>query len=106
MPVLLADLVNRHDRGMIEVRRGLGLGAEAADVGLVGEPTREDHLEGDHAIEAQLPRLVHDPHTATSNLAKDLVIAEATEHPGPDRRPSLGRVPRTTVVERSGLVGV
>ena len=105
LPVVLADLVDRHDAGMVEVGRGLGLGAEPRDVGLVGELPGQDHLEGDGPVEAQLPGLVDDAHAAAGDLAKQLVVAEATEHAGPDRRPSLRRVPRTTVVERSGLVG-
>ena len=74
---------------MVEAGGGLGLGAETADVGVVGELTGQDHLEGDHAIEAELPRLEHDAHATASDLAKDLVVAEARSHAFSSRGPSI-----------------
>ena len=44
MPLMPADLEDRHDVGMVQVGRRLGLGAEPPDLGLGGELSREDHL--------------------------------------------------------------
>ena len=44
--------------GVVEVGGGLGLEAEPVDVGLGGEPSGEDHLRGDRAVEAELPGFV------------------------------------------------
>ena len=82
LPVVLADLVDRHDAGMVEVGGGLGLGVEPLDVGVVGELAGEDHLEGHGAVQADLPRLVDDPHAAAGDLAEQLVVAEAPGMPG------------------------
>ena len=55
LPLVLADLVDRHDARMIEVRRRLGLGVEPLHVGVVGELAGEDHLERHGPVEADLP---------------------------------------------------
>ena len=41
LALVLADLVDRHDVGVVEVRRRLGLGAEPGDVRLGGERARK-----------------------------------------------------------------
>ena len=85
LPLVLPDLEDRDDAGMVEVGGRLGLGVEAFDVGVVGELTGEDHLERDRPIEAHLPRLEYDAHSPAGDLADDLVVAEVA-----DARP-LGR---------------
>ena len=99
---VLADLVDRHDPGMIEVGRRLGLDVEPPDVGLVGELAGEDHLERHRPIQADLPGLEHDAHAAAGDLADDLVVAEIA---GRGRERSLGRLARRpeSLVDR-GLV--
>ena len=82
LPLVLADLVDRHDPGMIEIGGRLGLGVEAADVGLVGELAGEDHLERDGPVEADLPGLEDDAHAAAGELADDLVVAEIADARG------------------------
>ena len=82
LAVVLADLEDRHDPRMVEVGGGLGLGVEAFDVGLVGELAGEDHLERDGPVEAHLPGLEHDPHSAAGDLADDLVVAEVADAGG------------------------
>ncbi len=76
LALVLADLVDRHDTGVVEVGGGLGLDAEAADVGLAGELAGEDHLERDRPVEAGLPRLEDHAHAAAGDLREQLVIAE------------------------------
>ena len=48
-----------------------------------GELAREDHLERDGAVEADLPRLVDDPHAAAGELVDQLIIAEVADVPRP-----------------------
>ena len=99
LTLVLADLVDRHDPRMIEVGRRLGLGVEALDVGLVGELAGQDHLEGDGAVEADLPGLEDDAHAAAGDLADDLVVAEVADADGGDdpRRLVVGEGPESTV---------
>ena len=80
LPVSLANFVDGHDRGMVEAGGSLGLGTETANLGVVGELTGQDHLEGDHAIQAELPCLEHHAHATAGDLAKDLIVAEARSH--------------------------
>ena len=48
----LVDLVDLHDVGVLELGDGLGLQSEAGQVVLAGVVARQDHLEGDDAVEA------------------------------------------------------
>ena len=61
------------------VERGDGLGFEAEPLQLGGrrEPRRQQHLERDDAVQAELPRFVHRAHAAASEFANQFVIAEA-----------------------------
>ena len=43
--VVFTDLEYRDDAGVVEIGGGLGLEAEALDLGVVGELPGEDHLE-------------------------------------------------------------
>ena len=67
LSVVLADLVDRHDPGMIEVGGGLGLRVEPLDVGVVSKMSRQDHLERDGPIEAHLPCLEDHAHAAAAS---------------------------------------
>ena len=80
MPVVFADLVDRHDMRMIQVRGGLGLGAKPLHVAAGGEVAGEDHLERHRAVERHLPRLVDDPHAAPGDLLQQFVVAEVADH--------------------------
>ncbi len=77
--VVLADLVNRHDAGVVQQRDGLGFILEPAQLGVVGQESGLDHLEGDGPIEADLPGLVDDAHAAAAQLFQDLVVAEVAD---------------------------
>ena len=58
-------------------RRGFRLGMEAGDIVGIGETARQDHLQGDDAVERRLPGAIDDPHAAAGDLAEQLVFAEA-----------------------------
>ena len=79
LALVLAHLVDRHDVGVVEVRRRLGLGVEPLDVTARGEAAGEDHLERDEPVERHLPRLVDDPHPAPGDLLQQLVVAEVAD---------------------------
>ena len=64
---------------MVEQRDRLGLVLEPAQLGVVGQDAGLDHLEGDGAVEADLPRLVDDAHAAAAQLLLDLVVAEVAD---------------------------
>ena len=79
MAVVLADLVDRHDLRMIEVRGRLGFKAKPLEVVGCRESTGADHLECQHAIQADLPRLVDDAHPSLGDDLDQLVIAEVAD---------------------------
>ena len=71
---------------MIEVGGGLGFGAEALHVGRRSQLARQDHLQGDDAIQADLPGLVDHAHAAAGDLLQQLVIAEVANRRAPFAR--------------------
>src|SRR5262245_47125566 len=72
---VLADLENRHDVRVMQLRRRLRLAAEALQgTSVAREPDRQQ-LEGDAASQRQLLRLVDDAHAATAQLADNPVTA-------------------------------
>jgi hypothetical protein len=71
--VVLAHLVHLHNVGMLQPRRYLRLGAEAAPLLLAGERLRQDHLQGDQPPQTLLPGQVDHSHAASTQLAQDLV---------------------------------
>jgi hypothetical protein len=87
LAVVLADLVDGDDVGVVERGDGLGLPAEALALLGGGQLAREDHLEGDDAVERHLARLVHHPHPAAGDLFEQLVVAEAPHRWQPVLRP-------------------
>ena len=84
VPFVLADLVDGHDVRVIEVRRGLRLQAEPLQVVGGREPAGPDHLQRQHAVQADLPRLEDDPHAALGDHLDQLVVAEVAD-PAVDR---------------------
>src|SRR5262249_11442559 len=96
--------------GVVERGEGLGLVAEAAQLGVVGEDPGLDHLQGDGPVEAELSGAVDDAHAAAAQLALDLVVAAIAQH-GPTGQGSGGVVGvegagRTTCVAGRGAAGV
>ena len=81
--VVLADLVELDDVGVLQPRDGRRLGPEAQPLGMVGEDPAQQHLEGHPASQSEVAGLVHHPHPAPADLAQDFVVP----HRG---RPRLG----------------
>ncbi len=79
LPLVFADLEDRHDARMIEIGRGLGFGMEPFDVGRRSQLARENHLHRDDAIERHLPGLEHHAHAAAGDLFQQLVVAKIAE---------------------------
>ncbi len=76
LAVMLADFIDGHNVGMIEVARGLGFLVEAAHVLRAGQLPSQDHLQGHGTVETDLTRAVDDAHTSTGNLGLQFVVAE------------------------------
>jgi len=75
--VLLPDVVERADVGMVEGGDGAGLALEArAQVRVRGQVFRED-LDGYGAVQARVARLVHLAHAACAEAVQDLVGTES-----------------------------
>src|SRR5262249_35153726 len=55
----------------------LGLGLEAGPLVRAGMRPGQDHLQRDHAVQGQVPRLVDDAHAAAAQLAEHLVAGHA-----------------------------
>ena len=64
--------------GMFEASGGAGLGLEPRQFLRSGELAAQDHLEGDGALKAALPRLVDDAHAAAAQLIEQVVVAEGS----------------------------
>ena len=97
LAVVLADLVDRDDAGVVEQRDGLGLVLEPAQLGVVGQDAGLDHLEGDGPVEADLAGLVDDAHAAAAQLLLDLVVAEVAD----GRARGIGEAPGSPPISRS-----
>ncbi len=63
-PVVLTNIVDLHDVDMAQARRGLGLPSESLPFLRAGIGAGQQHLDGDRAVEALIPRPVHDAHAA------------------------------------------
>ena len=86
----LADLVDRHDVRVVELRHRLGLGAEPPQLGEARQRRVADQLQRHEPPEVDLPRPVDDPHPAPSDLVDQLVFAEEPRRPRGGRRGRLG----------------
>ena len=68
LAVVLADLVDRDDAGVVEQRDGLGLVLKPTQLGVVGQEPGLHHLESDRPVETDLPGLVDHAHAAPPQL--------------------------------------
>jgi hypothetical protein len=86
LAVVLADLVDGDEVRVLEVAGRLGL--EAEPLHLLGgrQLARPDHLQGDGAVQANLPGAPDDAHAALGDLLQQLVVAEIA-HAAESRRP-------------------
>ena len=92
--VLIADLVDRHDVRMIEVRGQLGLAAEPGSLRGRRQRARENHLQRHEPLQLEVPGLVNDPHATPGNFLQQEVVAHAffTRRYRPSRRGLAWRV--------------
>ncbi len=76
LPVLLADVVDGADVGMVQGRSRLGLALEAGQrLGVLGDVIRQE-LEGDKAMQPGVFGLVDDAHAATADLLNNAVVRD------------------------------
>src|SRR3954469_6104948 len=73
---MLSDGVNWDNVRVMQIGRRFRFNLKALDEGRRGKVTRQDHFEGYHAIERDLPRLVDDAHSAPADLFDQFVIAK------------------------------
>ena len=76
--LMLADFVNGHNVGMVQLGGGFRLRLETPHVGLRCELAGQDHFQGDQPLELDLPGLVDNAHASACNLLQQLVFAEVT----------------------------
>ncbi len=69
----LADLINRHDVGVVHPCDHLGLVVEAGQLRFRGVSEIPEDLEGHRPVERDLPSLVDKPHPATAEQRNQLV---------------------------------
>ncbi len=74
--LVLADAEDRHDVGVMQPGRRLGLPPEPLQVIGVGQALEREDLQGHVPAQRLLDRLVDDPHAAAGHLAKDAVLAQ------------------------------
>ncbi len=79
LALVFADLVDWHDVGMVEVGGGFGFEAKTLEVGGRGQTPGANHLERQHAVQAELPGLVHNAHASLGDHLEQLVIAEVAD---------------------------
>src|SRR5208282_5796336 len=75
--VLLANVVNRADVGVIQGRSGLGFALKASkSLGIAGEIFGKK-LKGDEAVEASVFGFVDDAHAAATELLDDAIVRDS-----------------------------
>ena len=95
----LADLVHGHDPDVVQPGGRLGFGQEPLAVAARRERAAENHLHRQLAIQIHLPRQVHDPHPAATDLLQQFVVSQSsrrgersrTTSPAPRSSPSVWR---------------
>ena len=68
-----ADLVNRHNVGMVEMSDRFRFPAKSLAFRCGGISAADDRLQCDDPVKVDVASLVHDPHAAPAELAMDLV---------------------------------
>ena len=70
LAVVFADLVDRHDVGVVQVRGRFGLCLESLDERCRRQHSTDDGLQGHHPVQTDLTRFVHDAHAPAGDLAE------------------------------------
>src|SRR5262245_47096172 len=76
LPLLLADLVDVDDVGVLQTGDRQRLAPEAAHLLRAGQVAGADHLEGNAAAQPHLPGLVHHAHPAPAHLPHQLEVPD------------------------------
>ena len=79
----VADVVDLHDVGVSQARGRLRLALESLAFIWSGKVAGQQHLDGDRAVEALIPRPVHNTHAAPAQLVLHFVAAEMRRLGGP-----------------------
>jgi hypothetical protein len=93
MAVRRADLVNLHDIGVLQLGDRRRLNLESSQIPASGMSAREDHLQGDHPFQSEVPGLVDHSHAASADLPQYLVARHLGKSGGlfPVRRRPISR---------------
>src|SRR5262249_19016696 len=91
LALVLVDLEDGDDAGVVQLGRRPGLLVEALDVGLGGELAGPDHLQRHVAAQVAVPGAGDAAQAAGGDPAEHLVIAEGAEDAGRVRGPRAGR---------------
>ncbi len=84
----LSDFVDRHDVRVVELRDGLALDLEPADVGESRQRWVAHQFQGDRAAQVNLSRTVNNAHATSRQLLEYLVVTEESGCPrGEGRHP-------------------
>ena len=89
-PLVLADLVDRHDVRVPQRRRGLDLALESCPLLRAGVAAREEHLQCDRAVRFELSGSEDDTHAAAPENGLDLVTRDERQCPRSLRRVDSG----------------
>ena len=87
LPVLLANVVNGADVGMIQSRGRLGFALKARQsLRILGDIVGKE-LQRDEAMQPRVFRLIDDTHATAAQLLNDLIMGDGfTDHSFPARR--------------------
>ncbi len=75
----VADRIDRHDVRVFQIPHRLRFEPEAAELAFIGRGDRREHLQGDAAIDRDLPSLVDNPHSPPAHLADEHEVAELSD---------------------------
>ena len=95
--IVLADLVDRADVGVVQRRSGTGLAAETFErVRIAGNVSRKE-FQGDKSAQADVFGLVDYAHASAAEFLDDAVVRDGLAYHGPGRmlRRESGRVNET-----------
>src|ERR1700689_66600 len=82
--LVLADVIDGADIGMIEGRGRLGFATKASQGKLVAQAFAGKELQGDRAMKANIFRLVHYAHSTTTQLLDNAVVRDGLADHGRD----------------------
>src|SRR5687768_16513920 len=81
LAILIADLVDSDDIGMLQVGRCFRLDTKTLNIVGAGELASEDHLYRDKSVQSNLSSFIDDSHSAARNFCEQFEVAEIAERP-------------------------